>query len=411
MKDSSEQVDTQNSQGQQPSELNERLCRRLTEPCGVIDTSYARQKYVRLIEWLDHRLSLVNEIQMRYTFAEDVEDAGERLVMQEPLAEQVNIYSTTQAATPSADVPPATESFSPDSISRQVSFANSAQPLAEELSSEQTGSSFIPEGKFRVSRRHVPIDLSLARPGHQSVPLPSNVAPAPPDATAIEPVDEFGEIRRVQESEPISTGEAAGASHPPTIAAKTISAAPVGHVASTLPLAKPQVVPRLSQRRAPTAERPDQSPAFPEIETGDTGTGQRNPVVADEPRDETKRKYPVNQLRSAAAVEIRQDLSTQVRPVIIWRHAEDPLASHIPNGPDGNRQPGSASQDQPAHTAHHSRQSDGPPAPVNAPSHAAEIGIEQFGPQVLREISEKVMRDISRDLAIELERKGLRKWR
>jgi len=64
-----------------PTELAERLLRRVHEPIGVIDTREAQRMYSRSTEWLAQRFELAHRISMRYGVAE-----GSPTAMATPLA-------------------------------------------------------------------------------------------------------------------------------------------------------------------------------------------------------------------------------------------------------------------------------------------------------------------------------------
>ena len=424
MNDSSEQSDARIAHAEQSSELGERLLRRLTEPAGVIDVHYAQRKYARLAEWLDKLYALLNQLQIRYAVGEDLEDGGQPLLMHEPLGEQINLYSTAAEppVMPSANLSPSAQSFSSDASApaETLSSATRAQLSTTETSATQSSapvsSSSLPEGKFRVSHRPVPLDSNLVTLISQSAQLPPTRAHSREAAT--EPgYYQSSAMREVKASkEDVSVAASSAVTRVTTEeiiqAAPIVQAVPAASVLHpALPLVTPQAAP----------ERDDQPMASQFIERTVVVTRKRDASAVTNKQDVVTKvgehgagdhKYAASEREAmVVATEEKDDSFAQVRPEMVWRQNLDATQTSdaISGEPGGNPQARSAHQvDQ---TTRRSQQSDQASAPVSAKNNGEEISIEQVSPQLLRTISEKVMRDISLDLAIELERRGLKKWR
>jgi hypothetical protein len=115
---------------------------------------------------------------------------------------------------------------------------------------------------------------------------------------------------------------------------------------------------------------------------------------------------------AAMATEIRADSINREMPDIIWRKPAGDLQSTsvAPAQSSASSISGIAgsTHDAPALTAQQSAQAD---SPVRVQTERPQVQVEQVSPQVIRAISEQVMRTITLDLKLERERRGVTKWR
>jgi hypothetical protein len=120
----------------------------------------------------------------------------------------------------------------------------------------------------------------------------------------------------------------------------------------------------------------------------------------------------VNKQRLAVAAEVKDVSGVQAKPEIVWRKSlsSTPLREAALSQQSGDSS--SSTRHESGSTRERVSQPTGrTETTTKGQSQNVEIGIKQISPQVIHTISEKVMRAISLELAVELERRGLKKWR
>lgn len=174
------------------SALAERLIRRGTEPLGVIDVRYAEEKYSRIVRWLGRHSALLDHLRSRYGVEEAPASAEHLFAIQQPLGQQVNVYSTTiqsplLAGEPRAVAEPRAATYDasqhlPWGDARPSSLAQVIAERSVNRTSEQAAS---PEPEFRISRRPPPMLRKSDAPPQDSPRAGSVAAPKRPagDAT------------------------------------------------------------------------------------------------------------------------------------------------------------------------------------------------------------------------------------
>jgi hypothetical protein len=460
MKDSSEQSGEHAAYESLSAILRERLLRRLIEPAGVIDVRYAQQKYERFAEWLGKRLALLHQLQNRY--ADNSTDDSQPLLLQRPIEEAINFYSATVQSTAEQSVIPAVrgQSFARPEIAEPFSPSPVTQLSSEEIATTAhttarplTHSSLpLPEGEFRVSRRRAPFNPGPVQETSALAGLPPADRPARSKQAIAEPsVSEPDDVRGAKKNHEQSGGGDSGSANRQAVANEIVqNALDDSSRGTSLPLAKLPAAPNLSERRGrvtPTGDQPNASDAVKPPEpnaSADSSSANRQAIAGEvAPRATTnaaskaslplakpqagalpkeyqvasplieRREERATERESVVAPEITEGLFTQTKSEIVWRKGPgvSPEANSISSGQAGNLTGETPQVDSPSNALHSQSTVRRSPPGQGVQSQGGEIGIEQIGPQVIRAISEKVMRVISRDLAIELERRGFKKWR
>ena len=446
--------------GSQSREFVDRLTRRLTDPVGVIDVRFAQQKYARIVEWLAERFALADLLHARYGadegIAADWQTADwQTMVMQQSAGEQINLFSTS------------TQSFFPGMAAQP--FGNDRAFSSEAPSSLADDSLSTPEPKYRISRRRQPIDSSFSVTSSEH---PSNPAAQPTSTTAsgsrpqeaVEPIKQSDDVPHAIEvpfatrtlsslvfAEPLTepedksqtnaqnrfeSREAApspgGAtdndvSSPSTRTGSEVAGAPSGPSITPLPLAGPrgdQSVPP-DTSRLPASSRGEASEY-----TRDSSLPLARLLAEPQRADDRQQPGPRQSNESAPAAQDTRKIAvaSEVRdvpdgalsraiPDIVWRkNSESQAVSDSSSFEQGRQVTDSARQVNNSADSVRAQQTTIDRAvpenlqPRDEPN-KAEIRIEQLSPQVIRTISERVIRAISLDLKVERERRGISKWR
>jgi hypothetical protein len=433
MKDSSEQSGAHAAHASQFAELNERLLRRLTEPVGVINVRYAQQKYERFAEWLDKRLALLHYLQSRY--ADNLADDSQPLVMQRQFGESINLYPTTvqSFSTVERSLSTAEQSVMPEVRDKSFARAEIAEPFSpsptNQLSSEEIAtahmatrpvadSSSPAEREFRVSRRRAPFNPSPVQAASTPAQLPPSDRPLRAKQADAEPPGSASVAALGANENYEQDGSADSGRVNPRAAREIVQTAPSDTLSSSsLPLAKLQAAAEEVGQTAKTdvasgSSLPlaaQQALALPVERHERAGRRDARPTAS---QSTERREAVANGRESLMAAEITDGSFTQAKSEIVWRKSsrsslDANLVSReqVGNPPSNARQVDGSSDAPPSQPIGQQR------ARANVHSQRGEMEIEQISPQVIHEISEKVMRAISLDLAIELERRGLKKWR
>ena len=403
----------------QSHDLVERLARRLDEPQGVIDVRYAQQKYARIMNWLVERFGLLDQLRTRYG-VEDARAGDSQLLMAEqpvlmieqPAGEQVNYFSTTSQYFPSAMAPQspspavADDAISDDAISYEAQPSSFAE-IINARPAPPADESLPPEGTYRVSRRalplspapqaespgatasqnrHKPVDGLNQSTSAQGTSEPSSDVQTPHALiyakSVIEREEKLEPHAEAVEWPPVKSETGSAASSPALRQAEIEVVNSERSPVSSLPLVKPQAGPVQIDDHQQSSERQS-------IETAPTAQdGRRTGVVS----------------------EIRDDSLSTAKPDIVWRKSSDGSAADSMGGDAVGRATAAVRQtDSPAPAM--AQEAGEGALPAEARASNDEIRIEQLSPQVIRTISERVIRAISFDLKVERERRGRSKWR
>lgn len=403
----------------QSHDLVARLARRLDEPQGVIDVRYAQQKYARIMNWLVERFGLLDQLMARYGI-EDAHAGDSHLLMaaqpaliiEQPVGEQINYFSTTSQYFSSAM---ASQPPSPAAASQSTSSEARPSSFAEIINARPTPSadeSLPPEGTYRVSRRAPPLS-----PASQSGSTDATASPDKPDRH--KPVDGLNQSTSAQgiseRSSDVQT--------PPLIYAKSViereekillhaeahewpSGATVKTQISSTP-SSPAIrqaeIEIANFKQSPASSLPLVNPQVGPAQIDDhQHSGARQSIETAPTAQDGRRRDVVS--------EIRDDSLSPTRPDIVWRKSSDNPAADFTGRDAGGHATAAARRTDTfaSTTAQEFREA---AVPANAQATSDEIRIEQLSPQVIRTISEQVIRTISFDLKLERERRGMSKWR
>ncbi len=133
----------------QTSELTARLLRRLTDAQGVIETTMLRQVLARLAGWAAHRGTLFDDLMARYRLDDGSVDVNGPLVMEQPWTLNINAYLTS-------------DNSSSSTINQFISAVASSQAIT--ASKERSSS------RFEKLSEASP---SIAAPAREAGPTPS----------------------------------------------------------------------------------------------------------------------------------------------------------------------------------------------------------------------------------------------
>lgn len=215
----------------QSSELTARLLRRLTLSPGVIDLQMLRQAPARLAGWIARQNPLLDDLLARYSIDDRQAAGNQPLVMEQPWMVNINNYLTNNNSFSSASFssnvsqPPA--AAAPTSIISSMNVPNTAAKTMMVDASAST-----PAGKFRVSR-------SPARRAWEAAPEDDQDGVRHP-------------ILKLTEAATSETSDATGAAH-----SEGVNISPAKAIASNettpikLPLARTQVAHTPIQRKLP----------------------------------------------------------------------------------------------------------------------------------------------------------------
>ncbi|HEX8845935.1 MAG TPA: hypothetical protein VF791_14880 [Pyrinomonadaceae bacterium] len=329
-----------------------------------------------------------------------------------------------------------------------------------------------PEGEFRVSRRRAPFNPSPVQTPAAPAQLPLAGRPVRSEQAATRPTmqaaaepggSETGGARGAKENDEQS-GSADSTSGNPRAAAReivqtapseTLPGPPPGsslsltklHAASHLSDLQERATPSDNQSNASVDAKPSelnasadsshdsrQATAREVLQTLKTDAAARSSLPLAKPQAETlpserreqegrlgdqtavsqlteRKRAVATERESVVVAEIADGLFTPATSEIVWRTGSGSSSEADPasRGPAGNPTSVAPQVETPTQWSQPASHKSAP-AP-EAQSQRGEIGIEQISPQVMHAISEKVMRAISLDLAVELERRGLKKWR
>jgi hypothetical protein len=398
--------------------LDARLGRRGTEPLGVIDVRYAQEKYFRILRWLDGRNALLNHLQSRYGVEEAWATGEHPLAIPHPLSQPAQFFSTTtllvssgQAFSPAAE--PTPSQTSPHQTAWGARPAGLAEIIAEYSSAPATRPAASTEREFRISRRPPPM-LNEAQAASQISPRDGLIS-----ATE-RPVQNAG-TSDVAKRTPAAENPATGAERKEqvgtglSIAQREDSAVADRSKASPLPLVKPLAAPPRVEpfpdwqsaeiaRRSPV----DHVKAPEHRRHSQDSSVDRHAVVALEMPSPEEATTKLSSGRNAlVASEIRGTSSPAERPDIIWREPPADRQAHNETTQPSSAGATQATQSNPTAEALLPRQHD----LTTIQTQGSERGVEHFSPQVIRTISERVIRAITLDLKLERERRGETKWR
>jgi len=406
------------------SALGERLSKRATEPVGVIDVRYAEEKYLRIVRWLARCNALVDHLTRRYG-VEVARTHGEHVFAAQHRLAEVNVFSPT--VSPHAEVQDA-PSDAPlpgrglASIISERSYADEPPILLQ--------------SSFRIRRPSPPrspeLDASAGSPraGHEQSPQQptgdAGVSAAPitqisgfvfrNEVEAGSSVAGLTDVRRQVAGEKrvervegpnlaatIETQERRPSAalwnekSPPVSTArqdrKGANASPVSLPPPGTAIDSPHSLPPLPAVRGAVPSRPESGDS---IERRDTGSSRTSSAASSEP----------------LAFEIPIDSSSREMPNLVWRdHQDDPrtvrstaLGSRAVSAPSGK-------QSGPVEFIPVTQQNRSIGSLAPAQIQGQEVKAEDISPQVIRSISERVIRAITLDLKLERERRGVTKWR
>lgn len=416
--------------GSQSSALVDRLARRFNDPIGVINVRYAEQKYERILGWLADRFGLIDRLRHRYDADEGLAGDWQTMVMQRSSEEQVNLFSaSTQFMSPvgfAQSLDPDRTPLSPQAASSLA--VNPPQPVTNSLmrpSDELTSTS---EPKYRISRR-------------RSVPSSSAVTSSTSSGTEpharVEQVKPPVEIPRAIEV-PLSNS-----TPPPFVFAKPITESLTesmkqsrtdtprrfepregSHDAQTRSTTRSETSSQQTEVAAPHDSLPLArmwSGSLPASQIENAGARPSDEMAPDANHTNEKANKKANNKADKIAVasevpDVRNAALSRAIPDIVWRNNRDAermtslawgeqgrLTSTVYQTDNAAESAFAQQTNQPAASAANLR----PPSQFQKD----EIQIEQLSPQVIRTISERVMRAISLDLKVERERRGISKWR
>jgi hypothetical protein len=203
---------------------------------------------------------------------------------------------------------------------------------------------------------------------------------------------------------------------------------PAGSAASREPIGTPSTIAQPGEGApagaSPTASlpliKPLAAPPGPELLLSLQNQGTAHPSQSgDLAAQKSIRNSKASSLDPDAvmATEMRPDSFRLEMPDIIWRNPSDGLpsggspaasATAHESGASAMSDMGGANHNTSALTAQPSGQAG---SPVQAQTERQEARVEQVTPQIIRAISEQVMRTITLDLKLERERRGGTKWR
>lgn len=436
MNENDDQITTQDVL--RSSELTARLLRRLTGSPGVIDIQMPRQLYARLTEWLAHSVSLLDDLTARYSIDDGSRAGNQPLIMEQPSMVNINAYltsnsftSTTQSFSPAPPSSDALRSVPASIISPRKAAHSDAKTMLPELAppSSNTSSSPVVE-KFRFSRSPKRRARETAQADVQAVaqkPVLSKdeslnfVASTP--AHIADDKDRFAKPEEEKEIEPTLS--------------QVDTTSTIDTTSTPLPLqAQTQVAPAQLPRKAPDAGVPLSQSVARAYEIKDDlrhaqdkqalitagasfqhdkvnpvgevdktiGSSHPAPAKADVPATSLTTLSPVRQqITSSLALVQKQIASSLPRPrapELIWRQGGDAITMREPTE--------SRSGSGPLPSARRSGETL-PPAQspqsnqIITPEPARRTGTRPMDSGVT---TERILRNISRQLLIERERRG-----
>ena len=418
--------------GSQSTELVDRLARRSSDPIGVIDVRYAEQKYARILGWLADRFGLIDQLRHRYDADEGLAGNWQTMVMQRSSVEHMNLFSTSiQSLFPVSEAQPLDSNRTPLSPQAASSLAGiPPQSVTSHLMRPVDELTSTSEPKYRISRRrsvppssavtsstssetepHAQVD-QVTHPVRipRAIEVPPGISTQPPFVFAkplTESVEQSLDIPRAIEVPPGSS------TPPPFVFAKRITeSAEQSHTDTAPRRFEPQEgSPDAWPRSATAGEVPTQ------ITTPSARSSQRTEVAA--LQDSIPLAPAAKQAgRIAVAAEVsdvRNAALSRAIPDIVWRNNRDAeQMTYLASGERGSSVTSTVNQAGNAAGSAFAQQTNEPAASDNPRPNQFqkdEIRIEQLSPQVIRTISERVMRAISLDLKVERERRGVSKWR
>lgn len=437
---------------------DERLSARATEPPGVIDVRYAQQKYFRIAGWLDKRSALLDHLMSRYGIEEATANGERTLAMPRAAGQQLNLSSTTfQSFSRSTHTQAAVadRSHHQDTPRNQAAHPTQPSSLAQVIIERSLNQAASPEMKFRISRRPpatlikpdaapqiTPRSGSVSATGQPSrdggeraagVNAAPNLNQTPPDPVFRDMVftETGAEDPGVEKADTVSSTRAQEKPGPSARADEQAGAGrqvASGPTASALLLVKPLVIKPIVIGSAAVLPGLSPSNIGPSLLLHSAALLQsaahasRSDEVAAQNHISSSQVSGVD--RSAVvATEIRERSLNPERPDIVWRKRHDgrqaaaftaqvslPGATLSGAAKSGAVKSGSA---QSSNRDFAPAPFTGEPAsaPVKAETGRREVGVEQISPQLIRSISERVIRAITLDIKLERERRGVTRWR
>lgn len=384
------------------SDPDKRLTRRATEPLGVIDVRYAQRKYLRLVQWLAGRTSLLDRLRTVYGVEEALITGGRSFALQNSLGQQVDIFSTTiLSLSPAAGVQSARLDVEEQDAVWDARPSSLAEIIAER-STDPAEQEAPPGGSFRVSRRppgtlagsvaelHVHSPRVTAK---VQAPTPERISSSQqshPDSDS----PDTGSVSSPQQPRDANMHEAPINNHGPADFVLRMNS-----VESSVPEQADAIESTGTQEKPATATERN---ARAHSSVGRQSDGE---ISSFQSTGETKASpLPLTQ-------QLTGDLFSKEMPEMVWRKQRVASQSHVFEAPE-TRASGPANSTQPKQSAFASRQEQRGRIGARAKALGSdEIRVEHINPQVIRTIAERVLRAITLDLKLERERRGVTKWR
>ncbi|MEN3334217.1 MAG: hypothetical protein V7641_3582 [Blastocatellia bacterium] len=330
---------------------------------------------------------------------------------------------------------PAHQSQAASSTQPPPDDASSAQPARPDTASPRPWADSATEKAPRGSRVN---EGRVTDQAAQDFIFQKSVVTRPQVAEAAEAIE--NKSTSVQRKPPVATvssePEGAASRSVQQDAREVVSVqSPGSPAASSLPLVKPLAA--SPDRETPIAQSQNESVVspLPIVKAAATPMNVESPLLSRSPQPArespsaeavTQKPAGITQSSNPVAVvapEIRGDSSNLQRPEIVWRKPpDDSRAAHFNAQEAGTSaqaspvQTGTSAQAIPVQFSHVASASVAQPggqsgAAARVQTQREPVQVEQLSPQVIRVISERVIRAITLDLKLERERRGITKWR
>jgi hypothetical protein len=443
----------------QSSELTARLLRRANISPGVLDTTMLRQVLARLAEWVEPPASLYDELMAQYRIDDDSLDVDDPLVMEQSWMANINAYLTNSSSFSST-----INQFISGAAASQAGAVTGAGPSSRFEKSGESHSNLVTSRTVSAGLPR-PSTFSSAAPSSSSsarIPNPDAQTTLPGEAGTLSPAMKFrvsrSPARRAWDAAPADASDVARSpvlksvkseeDRPTHVSPGNIehtrvmkserprANAPAVTPLDDLPLARTQIDrPDIQRKLAneggsgsqqlsnadaparPAGASPGRGPANPARETKQTGgvSNENLKLTGDEPGIDGRLQsdttsHPVSaQAKTLSAsshktlpLVQRQINSSQTRresPDFVWRKGADPSAVTNPTASATGSKPVQAVNQAAGHTS----TAQSPNSQIIMSEAASRKDESRAGAGVT---TERILRNISRKLLIERERRG-----